>query len=56
MIEGEIARPKDFEMVRNGELIMRFGLQITEHRAFGGRRWTDDNTMAYIRRLTADVA
>jgi hypothetical protein len=29
-------------------------LQITEHRAFGGRRWTDDNTIEYIRRFTSD--
>ena len=27
-------------------------LQITEHQSFGGNRWTDENTMAWIRRFT----
>ena len=27
-------------------------LQITEHESFGGNRWTDENTMAWIRRFT----
>lgn len=27
-------------------------LQITEHAAFGGKRWTDENTIEYIRRFT----
>ena len=29
-------------------------VQITEHRALGGRRWTDDNTMDYLQRFTSD--
>lgn len=27
-------------------------LQIQEHQSFGGTRWTDDNTYAYLRRFT----
>lgn len=27
-------------------------IQITEHSAFGGNRWTDENTLAWLRRFT----
>jgi hypothetical protein len=27
-------------------------LQVSKHDAFGGRLWTDENTMNYLRRFT----